>query len=503
MVDLTFLADVWAPATVVAMIVGTALGIIIGALPGLGSVVGLSICLPFTFGMDTVPSLALLLGVYCGSVYGGSISAILINSPGTPQSAATVLDGYPMALQGLAGKALGWSTASSVAGGLISCIVLIVAAPQLAHFATRFGSIEVFALILMALTCIAAVSRGSMLKGLSMGSAGIFLSLIGTDPVTGAARFTFGIQFFTAGLDLISVVIGLFAVSEAFTRLAQDGKNESVFSGVRLMLPSLSEWKGRIGNLLRSSAIGCFIGALPGTGAATAAFISYATAKQLSPRRDNFGKGEPDGVIAAESSNNAVTGSAMIPTLALGIPGDVVTAIVLSAMVVHGITPGVRLMSEHLDVVNAIFAVLVIINILMLILAFPIVRLFGKLLAIPESYVMTGVIVFSLIGAITVRGNALDGVVAVAFGVFGYALRRGGYPLAPFVIGLVLGPQFEENLRRGLLLSDGDILSFPTHSWIALVLFLVTAGLILFGPLQTLISGRFARSETARLSREP
>ena len=488
MIDFAFLADAFSPATLFAIVIGTSLGVVIGALPGLGSVVGLSICLPFTFGMDTVPSLALLLGVYCGSVYGGSISAILINSPGTPQSAATMLDGYPMAQRGEAGEALGWSTAASVLGGLLSCIVLILAAPQLARFATRFGSVEVFALILLALTCIAAVSRGSMIKGLAMGAAGLFVALIGTDPVTGAARFTFGIEFLTAGLDLIAVVIGLFALSEAFSRLAERHGGAPTVANARLILPRFGAWKGRVVNLLRSSFIGCLIGALPGTGAATAAFISYASAKQASPRRDAFGKGEPDGLIAAESANNAVTGSAMIPTLALGIPGDVVTAILLSAMVVHGITPGVRLMSEHLDVVNAIFVVLIVVNIVMLIVAFPIVRAFGKILSIPEPIIMVGVIVFSLVGAITVRGNALDGVVAVLFGIAGYLLRRGGFPLAPFVIGLVLGPQFEQNLRRGLLLNEGDILAFPFASWIAAVIFTLTAVLILAGPAKVLMT---------------
>jgi len=487
-IDLAFLAEAFSPWTLLAIVFGTVLGVVIGALPGLGSVVGLSICLPFTFGMETVPSLALLLGVYCGSVYGGSISAILINSPGTPQSAATMLDGYPMAERGEAGQALGWATAASVVGGLLSCIVLILAAPQLARFATRFGSVEVFGLILLALTCIAAVSKGSMVKGLAMGAAGLFVALIGTDPVTGAARFTFGIEFLTAGLDLISVVIGLFALSEAFSRLALRRMGAPTVANARVMLPALRAWKGRVVNLFRSSFIGCLIGALPGTGAATAAFISYASAKQASPRRDDFGKGEPDGLIAAESANNAVTGSAMIPTLALGIPGDVVTAILLSAMVVHGITPGVRLMTEHLDVVNAIFVVLIIVNIVMLVVAFPIVRAFGRILSVPEPIIMVGVIVFSLIGAITVRGNALDGVVAVLFGIIGYALRIGGFPLAPFVIGLVLGPQFEQNLRRGLLLNEGDILSFPTASWISAVIFTTVALLVIANPLKALMT---------------
>ncbi|OWU71199.1 hypothetical protein ATO2_02690 [Roseovarius sp. 22II1-1F6A] len=469
-------------STLLALVLGTGLGIIIGALPGLGSVVGLSIGLPFTFGMETVPSLTLLLGIYCGSVYGGSVSAILVNSPGTPQAAATTLDGYPMAQRGEAGLALGWATMSSVLGGLFSCVVLIVAAPQLARFATSFGSVEVFALIVLALTCIAAVSAGNTIKGLLMGVIGLSLALVGTDPVTGAARFTFGTQFLSAGFDLIAVVIGLFALSEALYRVATGNEGTAEVSRARIILPGFAAWRSRIGTLIRSSAIGCVIGALPGTGAATASFISYAVAKQSSRRSDNFGKGEPDGLVAAESSNNAVTGSAMIPTLALGIPGDVVTAILLSALVVHGITPGVRLMSEHLDVVNAIFIVLILINLVMLVLAFPLVRIFGRLLAIPQHLITAGIVIFGVVGAATVRGNPLDVVTAVGFAIFGLICRLTGFPLAPLVIGLVLGPQFEQTLRRGLLLNDGNFAAFFVDGPLATGLFLCVL-LAVFGPL--------------------
>lgn len=457
-----------------AAVLGTALGIIIGALPGLGSAVGLSICLPFTFGMPLLPSLGLLLGVYSGSVFGGSISAILINSPGTPQAAATTLDGYPMAVQGKAGLALGWATMSSVLGGLISCIVLIIAAPQLAKFAVRFGSIEIFALITLALTCIAAVSQGAMIKGILAGVAGLILSLIGTDPITGSERLTLGTEFLTSGLNLIVVVIGLFAISEVFVRILNPESESNVSKGTKLFYPRFKMWKGRVVGLLRSSFIGCMIGTLPGTGAATASFISYGVAQQVSRKRDNFGKGEADGLIAAESSNNAVTGSAMIPTLALGIPGDVVTAILLSALVIHGITPGVQLMSEHPETVSSIFILLIAINLFILFLAPPIIRIFGKLLKIPEPMILSGVVVLSLVGALTVRGNPLDAIVTLIFGIVGYLLRKSGYPLAPLVIGLVLGPQFEQSLRRGLLISDGNFLSFFVHSPLATFIFSVT-----------------------------
>jgi putative tricarboxylic transport membrane protein len=487
---LTALDQVFSFGPIAAIIIGTFFGIIIGAIPGLGSVVGISICLPFTFGMDAITSISLLLGVYCGSVYGGSISAVMINSPGTPQSAATVLEGYPMAQAGQAGKALGWATMSSVIGGLISCLVLIIAAPQLARVATQFGSVEIFSLIVLALTCIATVSAGAMTKGLLMGVIGLFLSQVGTDPISGIPRFTFGSQFLSSGLDLISVVVGLFALSEAFARIGFPEQEETTIEKTRLVLPKLSEWKGRIGHLLRSSGIGCLIGALPGTGASTAAFISYAVAKRSSKNSDNFGKGEPDGLIAAESSNNAVTGSAMIPTLALGIPGDVITAILMSALIIQGITPGVRLMAENAVTVDGIFISLILINLAMLVLAFPLVRLFGKLLLAPQSLIVTGIFGFVVLGTMTVRGNPLDAVVAVICGIAGLILRRGGYPLAPLVIGLVLGPELEQNLNRGLMIYDNNFFAMIASSWIAIAIFAAVVVLVLWPIVAPLVRPR-------------
>ncbi len=485
---LGLLAEFATPGVAVAIVTGTILGIVIGGLPGLGSVVGLTICLPFTFTMEPAPAILLLLAVYCGSVYGGSIPAVLINTPGTPQAAATTLDGFPMAEAGRGSEAMGWATMASVLGGLFSCVLLIAAAPQLARFAVRFGSIEVFALIVLALTCIAAVSGESMLKGLLMGAVGLFLALVGVDPILGMPRFAFGSADLTAGLDLIAVVIGLFALSEVLVRLTAGDTGTDAVRSVRIRLPALADWRGRWGGLARSSAIGCGVGALPGTGAATAAFIAYGLARQTSPHRDGLGHGEPDGIIAAESANNAVTGSAMIPTLALGIPGDVVTAILLNALVIHGITPGVRLMSDNPGIVYAIFVGLIVINLAMLVIAFPVVRLFGLILRIPERYVLASVVSLALIGAAAVRGNPFDVLVAVVFGIAGFGLRRAGFPLAPLIIGLVLGPQLERSLRRGLLIKEDDFLAFFHHSWIATALFLVTAILLLM-PLVRRVGG--------------
>lgn len=346
---------------------GTMLGINLGALPGIGSTVAVAMILPFTLTISQAPAILLLLAIYSGSVYGGSISAILINTPGTPQSAATCLDGYPMAQRGEAGKALGWSTIASVIGGLTSSIVLIFAAPQLAAFALNFGPIETFALILLGLTCIVSVSEGSLLKGLIAGVIGIFLSTVGGDPITGEARFTFGQFQLIAGFNLLAVVIGVFALSEVLIRAAANREEaKSIVDFVGIVLPKLVEWKGRIKGLIKSVLIGNGIGVLPGTGAATAACISYAEARRSAPTRANFGRGEPDGLIASEAANNAVTGGALVPTMALGIPGDAITAVMLATLTLHGVTPGVRLMTENPVLMASVFSGLFVINVLLL-----------------------------------------------------------------------------------------------------------------------------------------
>lgn len=461
------------------LILGTMLGIIMGALPGIGSTVAVAMILPFTLTMDQAPAILLLIAIYAGSVYGGSVSAILINTPGTPQSAATCLDGFPMAQRGEAGIALGWATIASVCGGLASALLLIFAAPQLAAFALNFGPIETFALVLLGLTCIVSVSEGSLIKGLLAGMIGLFLSSVGGDPITGEARFTFGYFPLISGFNLLAVVIGVFALSEVLTRVAEkiDSTNSLVsFNGI--VLPSLAQWKGRIGGLVKSVAIGCGIGVLPGTGAATAAFISYAEARRSSPRAANFGKGEPDGLIASEAANNAVTGGALIPTMALGIPGDAVTAVMLATLTLHGVSPGVRLMTDNPTLIAAIFAGFFIINILLLPLGMMISRIAAPLLRMRESFMLAAIVVLCVIGVYFVRGNPFDLLVMVCAGVFGFLLRRQGFPMPPLVIGMVLGPTLEISLRQGLILTDGSFSAFFSGHPIALVLAIAAIGML-------------------------
>lgn len=481
--------------TFVAMLAGTVLGVMVGVLPGLGSVIGITMVLPFTYSMDQIPALALMLGIYCGSVYGGSITAIAINTPGTPQAAATALDGFPMAQRGDADLAIGWATAASTMGGLFSVAVLILAAPQLAAFSLNFTAIEFFALGVFALICIANVSRGAMAKGLLTGAIGLFLATVGADHVTGDMRFTFGSFEMSAGISLIPAIVGVFALSEVFTRVADNHKPKpQVVHNVGFRLPPLAEWKPRLGTLLKSCMIGSFVGALPGTGATTSAFISYSEARRSSRFRENLGKGEPAGIVAAESANNAVTGSAMVPTLALGIPGDPVTAVMLGTFIVHGLTPGPQLFLHHLDLVYAIFAILVVVNIMMFFCGALGAQLFTRALRIPEPLLMTMVVVIAIVGAYGVRGNPLDLVIAFLGGVGGFLLRRGGFPLAPLVIGMVLSETIENSLRQGLLLTRGSFLAFFERP-IALGLFVLTATMVLWPIVRWLMARRHASLE--------
>ncbi|MDC1339509.1 tripartite tricarboxylate transporter permease [Planktomarina temperata] len=467
-------------SALLAILVGTVLGVAVGVLPGLGSVIGITMVLPFTFSMEQIPALALMLGIYCGSVYGGSISAIMINTPGTPQAAATALDGFPMAQRGDADLALGWTTAASVIGGLFSVLVLIIAAPQLAAFSLNFTAIEYFALGIFALICIANVSRGAMAKGLLAGAIGLFLATIGVDHVTGDMRFTFGSFEMTAGISLIPAIVGLFALSEVFIRASESTVvKELVTHKVGFRLPPCSEWRPRLWLLFKSCTIGSFVGTLPGTGAATAAFIAYGEAKRSAPHKEKLGTGEPDGLVAAESANNAVTGSAMVPTLALGIPGDPVTAVMLGTFIVHGLTPGPRLFTENLDLVYAVFLILVAVNILMFFVGALGAQVFTRALRVPEPLLMTMVTVIAIVGAYGVRGNPLDLATAFVAGVGGFVLRKAGFPLAPLVIGMVLSQMIENSLRQGLLLTRGSFIAFFERP-IALTLFIITAVMLVW-----------------------
>ncbi len=461
--------------SLVAILIGVVTGIIIGALPGLGSVLAITMALPFTFVLGPDVSIALLLGLYCGATYGGSVSAILINTPGTPASAATVLDGYPMARSGRADLALGWSTTASTIGGIIAALILAMASPLLAQAGLAFGPIEYFALGIFALTCIVSVAREDVIKGLIAGIFGMFVAVIGQDPMTGDMRFDFGSFDLSAGIGLVPFLVGLFALSEVFWRLSEHdpgAPGSVIHTGFRL--PPLSELRMRASVLIKSSLIGTWIGTLPGIGATTASMVSYAEAKRTSPRRDKFGTGEPDGLIASESANNAVTAGALIPTLSLGIPGDPITAVMLGALTLQGIMPGPRLFTESGDLVTFILLALLVANIVMFISGALLTPVFSRILRIPEPLLMSCIVVLIALGTYSVNANPFDLLVVFISGIVGFLLRYNRFPLAPVVIGFVLCPMIELSLRQGLVLTDGSFLAFFSYP-IALVLFCLTA----------------------------
>ena len=463
--------------------IGTIFGTILGALPGLGSIVGISVCLPFTYSMSNVPAIALLLGVYAGSIYGGSISSVLINTPGTPQSAATALEGYPMAMQGKAGEAIGWATSASVIGGLFSCLVMLVCAPQLAKVATRFGAVETCAFIFLGLSSICTLAGCSKIKGIFSGLVGLSFALIGQDPMTGDMRFTFDCYSLTMGIDLIPVVVGAFAISEIISRVDAIYRTESTnpISCKKLVLPSLSQWRSHLSTLCKSSIVGTVIGILPGAGSTAAAFISYGEAQRCSKNRDNFGKGEPDGIVASESSNNAVTGGALVPSLALGIPGDAVTAIMLSTLILHGIVPGARLMQDSPVVVYSTFMSLILANLFLIPAGIIVLRMFSQLLKMPEQMFLPTICLLCLLGAYAARTNPFDFYMTFIAGGIGIVFRYFAIPIAPMVIGLVLGFQFEFTLRQAVIVTNGDLLSVFTQHPIAVALLALTV-LIQLGP---------------------
>ena len=483
---------------ILVIVCGVFYGIIIGALPGLGTILGIIIILPLTYTMGIVPSVALVLAVYCSAMYGGSIAAILINTPGTPAAACTGLDGFPMTQKGQSDYALGWVTVGSVFGGLFSTCVLLLAAPQLAAIALKFGCVETFALISLAMTCIITVSKSSLIKGISSGVVGLLLATVGGDPITGDLRFDFGYFPLTGGINLIAVLMGMFALSEVFIQASmvepeKDSDGHNAMSGMRIA--PFREWFKRKKTLVKAAGIGTFIGALPGTGSSLAVFVSYSEAKRAGTFRDKLGTGEPEGLIAAETANNAVCGGALIPTLALGIPGDPESAVIMSALIIQGVQPGVRLLVDNPGIIYTAFVCLAIINISMLCLGY--LTSFGwtRVLSIPRQILFAAVAVFSLVGSYGVRGNEFDVLVTLFAGILGYFMKRNGYSVIPLVIGMVLGPMFELSLRQSLIITDGSFLKFFQGHPIAVFIFILVA-IFLFGP--SLLAWRTRRQEARK-----
>jgi putative tricarboxylic transport membrane protein len=439
----------------VLAIAGVALGILVGALPGLSVTMGVAIMLPFTYGMEPLHGLLLLSGIFFGGVYGGSITAILLRIPGTPAAAATALDGYVMTRRGEAGQALGVAVFSSVTGGIISVLVLIFLAPMLANFALRFSAAESFALAVFGLSIISSVSGGSVLKGLLAGFAGLLLATVGMDPLVGLPRFTGGMSELYS-VPFIPIMIGLFAAAEAFKMLSESSKVNEVKTVIGRILPTRESWRKVWGTILRSSGLGTAIGIIPGAGADIAAFVSYGEARRFSKHPEKFGKGAVEGVAAAEAGANGCTGGAMLPMLTLGIPGDAVTAIMLGALTLQGMQPGPRLFQEHGDLVYTLFAGLLFCYVMLLVVALMSMRFVARIVQIPKQILMPLIMVLAVAGAYAIGNSLFDVGIMMVAGVAGYLMIKASIPVSPMVLGLVLGPMAESNFRRALALSEGS-----------------------------------------------
>ncbi|WP_321446431.1 tripartite tricarboxylate transporter permease [uncultured Cohaesibacter sp.] len=439
---------------------GTLGGLVIGALPGLTATMGVALLIPLTFSMTPVMGLNMLIGIYIGGIYGGCVSSILLRTPGTPASAATVLDGYPLAQKGQAGKALGMATIASTVGGLIAAIVLATLAPQLASVALEFGAPEYFALALFGLTIIASLS-GDLVKGAISGLLGILISCVGADPISGVMRYTFGINGFASGFAFTPALIGLFALSEVFTQLERlSTKDDSIITNVTGRWPSMQEMKESASALIRGSLIGTFIGIVPGTGSGTASWISYNEARRSSKNPEKFGTGHVPGVAATESANNAVCASALIPLLALGVPGDVVTAVLMGGLMIQGLAPGPMLFQTNPDVVVGIFGGTFIATIFMFIFGMALIPLFSKILMVPRRMLTISIVIFCFIGSFSINLNQVDLLTMVGFGVLGWGMQKFGFSQAALCIALILGPMMESNLRRGLLQTGDNVIEF-------------------------------------------
>ena len=471
---------VFQPTTLIYIILGVMLGTVLGAIPGLNSTMGTALLIPFTFAMSTENGLALLAAVYCGGTFGGSISAILFNVPGAPEAAATGFDGYPMAQKGMAGEALGYAIMSSVIGGLFSVLVMNLVSPQLAKVGLTFSQPEYFALAVAALTLIASLGGAQMARAFIAGLIGLLLATIGIDELTADERFTFGTKALMGGINFIPAIIGAFAIGEILAK-AEEGKGlsgEHLNIKVSTKLPKVKELLRLKWTIVRSAVIGTAIGILPGVGATTAAFIGYSEAVRWSRHPEKFGTGVPEGISGPETANNAATGGAMVPLLTLGIPGSATTAVIIGGFLVHGLQPGPMLFLNQPKLMYVIFIAMYIANIIMLVAGLLVAKLFANFRKVRYSILGPVVFVFAAIGSFGIRNDVADIWIMFACGLIGYFFKKFKYPIAPLIIGLVLGPLTEVSLRKGLFMTDYALGPFLLRPIAGTILFIAVASVL-------------------------
>ncbi len=465
------------------MTAGVAWGILCGALPGLGATIGIALLVPFTFGMDPLIALPMLAGVYAGAMYGGGITAVLLGVPGTSAGAATIYDGYPLSQKGEANKALTASVSASAFGGVFSALVLLLIAPPLARASLAFGPPEYCLLAVFGLTIIAALSPQSFSKGVIAGLIGLFLGTVGADPITGEMRFTFGAVHLYDGIPLIPLILGLFAfprclilaedlIRTGATRISSGAERAG---GKKLTFPEMARMKR---TYLRSSVLGTLIGIIPGAGANIACFVGYAAAKRAAKDPGEFGRGTPEGVVAAEAANNAVSNGSLVPLLTLSVPGNAVAAVILGALMIHGLTPGADLFTKHGEVTYTFIVGALFCNLIMFAMGWYGSRLFAGVVRVPTFLLAPGMMLVSLVGAFTVRQLIFDIGVTITIGFAAYILTRAEFPMPAILLGVILGPMAEVGFRRAMLMSQNDFSIFLTRPLSLLLIGLTIVSLI-------------------------
>jgi len=440
--------------------VGVFIGTLVGVLPGIGPVGALSMLLPATFGMSPVSAIILFAGIYYGAAYGGSTTSILVNIPGEASSVVTCIDGYQMARNGRPGAALGISAIGSFIGGTFSVVALMLLVFPLAKAAVLFGPPEYFSLICMSMTIVVYLAHGSLMKAIIMAIMGLILSTVGLDFITGVQRFTFRSDTLQDGLGLVPVAMGVFGIAEVLTNLSNPVERILLSAPIKNVLPNLEEWKRSVWPIVRGSVLGFPLGILPGGGAIIASFLSYGLEKRLSKHPEKFGKGAIEGVAGPETANNSGAGGAFVPLLAMGIPSNLVMALLLGALMIHGVTPGPRMITQRPDIFWGVIASMYLGNAMLVVLNLPLVGLWVKILKIPYRILMPLILLFCLIGVYSLNNNVMEIIIMVFFGVVGYCLRRLGYEEAPMVLAFVLGPLLERSFRQSLIMSDGSFMIF-------------------------------------------
>lgn len=468
------------PQLLVLLFAATLGGVIIGALPGLNATTGAALLLPFTITMEPIPAIAILTTIYCAATFAGAITAILINTPGTSASATTCLDGFPMAQRGEAGRALGMATVSSTIGGIISIVCLMMAAPLLARMAYNFAPPEYFALTVFGISMLATIGDGTPMKNIIAGALGVLLATVGKDLLTTVERFTFGFNELSEGIGFVPVMIGIFGISELLVQAEKLQSERKLIQMKAIKLPSREDYRKVWKTILRSSGIGTFIGILPAEGATVASMIGYNEARRWSKTPEEFGKGAIEGIAGSEAANNSATGGAMVPTLALGIPGSPTAAVILAGLMVHGLQPGPTMFTEQAEFAYAIFWAMLLVNVMFIFVGLFGAKIFARVTFVPVQILWPIVFTFSIVGAYALDQSMLDVYIALASGVIGYFMRRFGYSVVPLAIGLILGGMLEKRLGQSLIMLDDQWWLMFTRP-LSLLFFVLTI-LALFGP---------------------